>query len=157
MSNKDYTALSDDELEKAAADDEPAALYEKGRRMLADKDIAGARKFLTLGSVLGDRNAHAALAGIYEEEDNFEEAYELYALAYAKGSDEVLPRLAKLLMRTDRELGIEILKTNAADGNIDCLKELVATLSGEKEKKELKFWQAKLDALQPAAPDGTAE
>jgi hypothetical protein len=156
--DKNYTRLTDEELEVPLEADEPGALYEKGRRLLDENRLATARKFLTLGSILGDRNAHIALAKICEEEDNFEEAYDLYVLALVKGANEVLPRVARLLMRTDAELAIEILKTNAADGNLECLRELVAILTEKGDARELKIWEPKLAAAEKAeAADAESE
>lgn len=153
---KDYKKISDDDLEKFVSDDNPDALYEKGRRLLLKHEVAAARRFLTFASVLGNKDAHIELARICEEEDNFEEAYELYALAYAKGADSVLPQLARLLMRTDPKLALEVLKTNALEGNTQCLKELITVYEQENNKKELKFWQAKLAEFEQA-PEKSAK
>jgi len=155
-----FKKLSDEELLKHTDADKPAALYEMGHRHLGQDKVKEARKYLTLASVLGDKHAHVELARIYEEEDNFEQAYELYELAYAKGESSVLPKLARLLMMSDPALGIEVLKANALDGNIECLKELIAVFekdSSAQGKKELKFWQAKLAALTKSAESSAQE
>ena len=143
--------FSDEELQKSIDADEPPALFEKGRRLLENDDIASARKFLTLASILGNKDAHSSLARIYEEEDNFEEACRLYTLAYSNGDDSVLPNLARLLMIADPALGFELLKEHAYDGNAECIKELVEIYEKDDSphgKKELKFWQTKLAGLE---------
>ncbi|MCL2061214.1 MAG: hypothetical protein FWH03_01125 [Firmicutes bacterium] len=164
----DYAALPDEEIENRAALDEPGALYEKGDRLLNKGELACARKYLTLSSILGNRDAHMRLGRICEDEDNIEEAYNLYALAWGKGLDNALPRLARMLMHSDKRLGIDILKTHAHEGNADCVRELIDIFKKETSaaaKKELALYKSLLrdltgkdeDADKPQPQDGTDE
>jgi len=144
---KNLKKLKDDELEKLVEKDDHYALLEKGRRLLKEDNLKEARRFLTFSSVLGNVSAHISLAKILEEEDNFEGAYDLYSLAYSKGEDSVLPKLARLIMINDKKLGIEVLKASANDGHIGCIKELIKYYKEFKSKeheKDIDFWQAKL-------------
>ena len=145
---KNLKKIKDEELENLIEKDDPYALLEKGRRLLKEDDIKEARKFLTFSSVLGNVDAHIALAKILEDEDNFEEAYDLYSLAYSKGDDAVLPKLARLIMINDKKLGLEVLKANANEGHIGCIKELIKYYKESKSKdyeKEINYWQTRLN------------
>ena len=153
---KSLTKLPDEELDKLVAQDDAAALTQKGHRLLASGDLKRARQFFILGSVLGDRQAHIELARIYEDEHNVEEAYGLYARAYAKGDDSVLPNLARILMASDSMLGMEVLLQNAHDGHLGCIRELIAIYKSKPEsaesKKELRFWKSKLAEIESPTP-----
>ncbi len=144
----DISKISDDDLTKLADADDMDALMEKSKRLLDKDGLAAARPYLTLASILGNRDANVALAKIYEDEDNFEEAYDLYALAYGKGDDTVLPGFARLHMKLwDYDTGLEILRQNALLGDIGCLAELVKLYTDLDNKAEAEKWQAQLDKL----------
>jgi len=155
------TTLADDELNRLVAQDHAAAMTEKAYRYLARNNLKKARMFFTLSSILGDKLAHIELARIFEEEDNFEEAYELYARAYAKGEDSVLPRLASIILRTNQELGMELLRQNAFDGHWGCIKELIEIYKQDPQNPEytteLTFWQNRLQEMEQAAATASIE
>ena len=133
-------SVSDGELVILTQADDPAALLEAGRRALIYGDAAEARKFFTLASVLGNRDAHTLLGGIYENELRFDEARDLYALGYLKGDEAALPKFARLLTRSDEKTGLNLLKYYAIEGNTACIEELIALYKTSGEPKEVKFW-----------------
>jgi len=149
------TSLSDEELNKLVASDNAPAMREKAQRYLARGNVKKARQFFTLSSILGDRMAHIELARICEEDENFEEAYELYARAYSKGEESVLPRIAILAMRNDPVLGMELLRQNAAEGHWGCIKELINIYQQEPDNPtyqlELAFWVKRLADMETLA------
>ena len=149
------TSLSDEELNKLVASDNPQAMREKAQRYLTRGNVKKARQFFTLSSILGDKLSHIELARICEEEENYEEAYELYARAYSKGEDSVLPQLALLLMREDHTGGLELLRSNASDGHWCCIKELINIYKQEPDNQiyqaELAFWLARLEQMESLA------
>ncbi|MCL2798493.1 MAG: hypothetical protein FWD58_10695 [Firmicutes bacterium] len=141
------SSLPDDELTVLAQSDDPAALFEKGRRVNASGEAAEARKFFTFASVLGNRDAHKALAAVYEGERRLDDARDLYALAYLKGDEAALPKYARLLTRSDEKTGLNLLKYYAVEGNTGCIAELVAYYKETGEQKEVKFWSNWLERL----------
>jgi tetratricopeptide (TPR) repeat protein len=155
---QDIEKLTDEELDKLADADNMNALMEKSKRLLLSGGLAAARPYLTLASILGNREANVALAKIYEDEDNFEEAYDLYALAYGKGDDDVLPDFARLYMKLwDFDTGLEILKQHALLGDKGCLKELVRFYTDLKDDEEAAEWTKKLDETYTEAGAENAE
>ena len=155
------TSLTDEELNRLVAQDHAAAMTEKAYRYLARNNLKKARTFFTLASILGDKLAHMELARIFEEEDNFEEAYDLYARAYSKGEDSVLPRLAAIIIRTDPALGMELLQQNALEGHWGCIKELIEIYKQDPDNPEyiqqLNFWKSRLEEMETAAATALIE
>ena len=154
---KTMTQVSDEELNVLAADDNAAALVEKSRRAVLGGDAVAARKYLTFASVLGNAAAHIGLAQIYENEENFDEAYLLYALAYAKGNDSVLPSLTRLLMLSDSKLGLELLKYHAYEGHQGCIEELLSFYEKADNQKEIKLLKARIVELKQSAIKAKSE
>ncbi|MCL2374938.1 MAG: hypothetical protein FWC82_00205 [Firmicutes bacterium] len=146
--NQNFASLKDEELEKSVEKDIPEALTEKALRALAKDDLITARKFLTFASMLGDKKAHIALAGIHEEEDCYEEAYELYVKAYQKGDDSVLPKLTRLLMMTDKALALEVLQAHANEGHVGCIEELIEISEKNGNAQEAMHWKALLEQFE---------
>jgi len=155
------SSLADEKLNKLVANDNAPAMREKARRYMERGNHKKARQFFTLSSILGDRFAHIELAKIYEEEENFEEAYSLYARAYSKGEDSVLPRIAVLAMKNDPDFAIELLRQNAFEGHWGCIKELVNIYRNNPENPEyqadLEFWVKRLDEMEKEASASIAD
>jgi len=149
------SSITDEELNKLVSSDNAPAMREKAIRYMARGNFKKARQFFTLSSILGDRLAHIELAKICEEEENFEEAYSLYAKAYSKGEDSVLPKIAVLAMKNDYDLGLELLRQHAFDGHWGCIKELVnvyrANPDNAEYQAELGFWITRLEEMEARA------
>jgi len=155
------TSLSDDELNKLVAGDNAAAMCEKAQRYLTRGNIKKARQFFTLSSILGDRRAHIELARIYEEDENFEDAYTLYTRALSKGEDSVLPRIALLIIRSNPRLGMELLHQNASSGHLGCIKELINIYKADPVsadyQSEITFWTQRLEKIEALTAAKTIE
>jgi len=148
---KKTASLTEKELDVLVRQDNPAALNEMGCRASVHNEPAEARKYFTFASVLGCRDAHIHLARIYEEERRFDDARDLYALAYTKGDDSALPKYARTLMFSDAKLGLDILKYNAIDGHIGCIEELKTICTENGDEKELSFWSNWLERIKKEA------
>jgi len=147
-----YPKLNEAELDNMVADDDLGALFEKGNRCAKRGDENKARQFYTLASILGNPHAHMKLAKVLEKEEKLEKAYELYTRAYSKGEDDALPGIARLIGLKEPELGMNILRQSAADGNLACIIELVEIYKKdpdtEANKKELEYWLKKLEEIE---------
>lgn len=140
----DYSQLSEQALGEAADGNDPAALYETGRRLFTAGDKTGGKKYLRLSMQLGNTDACYELGQICAEDGETECAIEAFREGRRGGDERCAFAYAvlQLLSCGDPE-SMELVASMANDGDDSAVRVLEEYYTRLGNKREAAYWHSK--------------